>query len=594
MGIVPLHIPLYREEAQRQPDGTVIFRLRSKAPAAAALAAPGKNVSHAGGSLSSAIAVSGSAHERSTASASLTSGTALTAKGISKSSAVGAPTTAIRLSAAAQDVSSGLVETTQPLGANPIGSVPLYVPTYREPAPRQPDPTLAFRLGRKAPPVNLIGSASARSVSRAGSSLSTVVLAFSSARNRHSDAMALTTWSTVTLGSSLYFGRGSILDPKAAWSAAAPTTGDVVYYDGTNMTILSDGEIVASSGSPYIFSAVVQWSPSPGVYSELTVEFTKGPVSFIADVSGAAANLTLPISLAAAARNRSAALGAPTTHIPLASGSRAKSSGISSLTTEISVRSISAERSLSGAALTTHIPLAAVSASISFAESLIGGGARLFSMALSKSSASGEPSTGIAFASKARAESRAAAALTFATRFSSVSVSISSGGAAITAFTAIESFAGSSSTGRLYGTTQLASRASSRSAAALSPLSPSRFGWAEIVVLSQDGPQPAEPAFIEGSSVYVEATYFDSDGNPFIPAAVSYRVDDVASGAEIQGFVGVPPAPTNVVKVTSAQNYMVNLTRDSEERQVLFQIIDGYGDANYERGLYSLIRVPVA
>ena len=69
------------------------------------------------------------------------------------------------------------------------------------------------------------------------------------------------------------------------------------------------------------------------------------------------------------------------------------------------------------------------------------------------------------------------------------------------------------------------------------------------------------------------------------------ELDDLLSETNILSWTAIAPAAMNQVTVTSAQNQMVSLTRDSEEHQVLFQVTDGYGDVNYGRVIFNLVRV---
>jgi hypothetical protein len=122
-----------------------------------------------------------------------------------------------------------------------------------------------------------------------------------------SDAAAsvLTDWSSVTLVAPLYTGVGGILDPNAVWSNGAPTAGDTVYYDGTNMTIQTDGEIVATSND---FSALCQWD-SGGAWSAMAVVVTPGFVSYLTDQTTALGALSTAIQFAASAQALTNAMG---------------------------------------------------------------------------------------------------------------------------------------------------------------------------------------------------------------------------------------------------------------------------------------------
>lgn len=117
------------------------------------------------------------------------------------------------------------------------------------------------------------------------------------------------------------------------------------------------------------------------------------------------------------------------------------------------------------------------------------------------------------------------------------------------------------------------------------------YGYAQITALSQNGLPVARACYIEGSSCVVTAAYFDRLGEPFVPNAVQYRVDDVTSGFNILPWTQVGPGLVNVITITSAQNAMISLTRASEAHQVLFQITDGTGNVYYADVQFDLIRV---
>jgi hypothetical protein len=118
------------------------------------------------------------------------------------------------------------------------------------------------------------------------------------------------------------------------------------------------------------------------------------------------------------------------------------------------------------------------------------------------------------------------------------------------------------------------------------------FGWATVTAVSQNGLPVARACYLEQSACRVTATYYDSTGTPFVPNAVSYRVDDVTSGANIVPWTTLTPDLTNTVTITSTQNAMISTSRASEAHQVLFQITDGTGNVSYADVEFDLIRVP--
>lgn len=117
------------------------------------------------------------------------------------------------------------------------------------------------------------------------------------------------------------------------------------------------------------------------------------------------------------------------------------------------------------------------------------------------------------------------------------------------------------------------------------------FGRCALQVVSQSGYQGVESSFLELSACFVTAAYFDTNGNPWQPAAVSYRVDDVLSGKNIVPFTAIQPGTTNQVTITSAQNSLISLTRCWEVHEVTFQITDANGNESLAAVWFDLVRV---
>jgi hypothetical protein len=114
------------------------------------------------------------------------------------------------------------------------------------------------------------------------------------------------------------------------------------------------------------------------------------------------------------------------------------------------------------------------------------------------------------------------------------------------------------------------------------------------------GANPAQPMFFAGSACYVNASFFDTTGNPLIPSALQYRIDDlievngINTGVQILDWTSITPAATVQILVTSAQNELISNSRNSETHQVLFEITDPAGNGPfYARCTFSLLRIPV-
>ncbi len=127
---------------------------------------------------------------------------------------------------------------------------------------------------------------------------------------------------------------------------------------------------------------------------------------------------------------------------------------------------------------------------------------------------------------------------------------------------------------------------------------PSQFGWAVVVPSSQAGAfvgggviQGAQPAYPENTTCVVQASWFNLQGQLFVPLAVSYRVDDVESGINLVPWTTIVPGLQNLVIITGVQNAMVSMSRESEEHQILFSITDSYNNVSYARALFDILQV---
>ena len=61
------------------------------------------------------------------------------------------------------------------------------------------------------------------------------------------------------------------------------------------------------------------------------------------------------------------------------------------------------------------------------------------------------------------------------------------------------------------------------------------------------------------STAYVTAAFLDKTGTAATPTAISYRIDDVATGQEIRDDTAITPAASTVeITLTPADNAMVS------------------------------------
>src|SRR6185437_13113193 len=98
-----------------------------------------------------------------------------------------------------------------------------------------------------------------------------------------------------TLSGTLYTGVGGILDPNF-WVSVQPQDGQLIFYDGTNITIEPNGEIVSTTNN---CSAVVQFFDGTA-WSVGLVIITPQMVSYANAMSAVAGTLNTAIQMAGA------------------------------------------------------------------------------------------------------------------------------------------------------------------------------------------------------------------------------------------------------------------------------------------------------
>ncbi|MHB8815010.1 MAG: hypothetical protein ACYDAE_17295, partial [Steroidobacteraceae bacterium] len=386
--------------------------------------------------------------------------------------------------------------------------------------------------------------------------MSTGARAAAVAAARYAAAGALINWASVVLTAPLYTGRGSIFGAHADWSNGAPGVGATVYYDPTNMSVLANGEIVATASD---FKAQAEWIPSAGVSSRLTVQVTSGFASWSQNGSSGAASQSVSIPLRSVASAISAAVAhfaggaqftavgaarwsanAPlSSAISLISAGHSRSAGRGTPNTLVALASAASSRSRSIAGLGTEISLAATSHGVSLSVAA--------------------PHTAIALHAATHTISHAGADLRFPVTFSSNGRSVAVAGFSLLTHIALTSRSSSrsSSGGHLGFGASLSSRSTSRSFADpslttairfgsasafgcfASLLTPTlvRYGYAEISVEPQlvgpQAPPGPEVTIIEESACFVTASWFGADGNPYEPLSLADRIDDTLSGEAI-------------------------------------------------------------
>jgi hypothetical protein len=92
----------------------------------------------------------------------------------------------------------------------------------------------------------------------------------------------------------------------------------------------------------------------------------------------------------------------------------------------------------------------------------------------------------------------------------------------------------------------------------------------------------------ERSTAYLSVTFRDKDSVEQAPSAVTYRVDDVDSGAEIRESTSIAAAGTVQITLTPSDNVIVGENHEKELRRVTVEATYGADDAVREQFLYAV------
>lgn len=82
----------------------------------------------------------------------------------------------------------------------------------------------------------------------------------------------------------------------------------------------------------------------------------------------------------------------------------------------------------------------------------------------------------------------------------------------------------------------------------------------------------------ERTSARLAIDWFDADGEPAIPTAVSYRIDCLTTGEAVRASTSVTPAATTVIQLTSDDNAMQDAANATERRAVTVTATYGSND----------------
>lgn len=285
-------------------------------------------------------------------------------------------------------------------------------------------------------------AAAAGVTSTASGTLSGALTIAGAAASTTSLSASLVNYSSVTLTAPLYLGPGGLLDPAAGnWPDSKPQVGSVVFYDGTHLTIASDGQLSGNSNS---FVASAFFLDGSGNWAPGTITFTPNMVSYANALDtvqgqlatgiillGAAqsllngvAGLNAQIKLGGVAVTLSAAIGALGSQILLLSTMVDQSTATGVLSgSQQSLAAGAVSQSNMPAFLTAQINLLATAVAVVVAMGNLATQIQAQASALSTSSASGTIQTNVEMTAQAQVATAATAALLTAIRMAGPAIS---------------------------------------------------------------------------------------------------------------------------------------------------------------------------
>lgn len=456
---------------------------------------------------------------------------------------------------------------------------------------------------------SILAGTAAAAIAASGA-LTTKIQAAGSALLTVAAVSALTNWATVTLTNPLYLGPGGALDPNF-WISVIPGAGSVLFYDNSKITIYPNDEISSTSND---CSAVVQFND--GIAESIgIIIITPGLVSYAHIISAAVGALNTGIQMAGAALVAAQTVADLKAAIKLAANALSVVSAAASMLTALQLNAagavnVSAAGSLTGgiASLQSNAQvlvqgIAGLTAKIQTAAQVIIDASALGSLSSQTmlqgavnalTAAVGQLTTGVIFTGNASVTVTIAGVALLSTIFNGAANAVVS---AMGSLLAAIQFAGtalitSSATGDLTAGIEFEGVALIDTAALFSPPGPeAQFGYAVITVFSPTGLPVDLATFTAGSACIISIAYFNALGQPFVPTAVSYRVDDLTSGANVVPLTPVfKPSFANAVTITASQNKMVSLTRSFEQHVILFDITDGVSNTSAESASFDLLR----
>ena len=95
----------------------------------------------------------------------------------------------------------------------------------------------------------------------------------------------------------------------------------------------------------------------------------------------------------------------------------------------------------------------------------------------------------------------------------------------------------------------------------------------------------------EQSTAYLAVTFKNKAGAAEAPASASYRIDDLATGEPVRAETSLPATGTVEIKLTPADNTILNPLNRYEHRQVTVIGLYGEDDAVRAEFLYRVINL---
>jgi len=99
-----------------------------------------------------------------------------------------------------------------------------------------------------------------------------------------------------------------------------------------------------------------------------------------------------------------------------------------------------------------------------------------------------------------------------------------------------------------------------------------------------------EQVINDGSECYVDAEFFDVNGDPYVPSSLEYRVDDLTNGISVLPWTPISVAQEVTITLPTTVNTMNAQSPRRERRQFLLQVGIPGGTFQFVDTTYALVR----